>query len=624
MSTVVETRFTRRPRPETMFAVGNGYLGVRGAPEEGAPAHDAGADPQRLPRDVADRLPRGRLRARPHRPDDGRTPRRRGDPAVRRRRAVRPRERRGSLRFERALDMRAACCAARSSARRRAAGACSCARGASCRSTTATWWRSSTRSTSLDGRRAIDDRARSWSPTGRAETADDPRRGQGLRRERARRRSPRARRRTRAVLCCAPAAATCGWPAAWTTTSTARGVVVESDRRAATARSVVVHGRPGAGRVAAADEVRRLPLGRRDRLAATSPPRRADARPGRRARLRRDRGRAHAGTSTTSGERSDVAARRRARACSRRSASTCSSCCRRPPGSRASACPAKGVTGRGYEGHYFWDTEIYVVPFLTHTARSGRGRCSSFRCEMLDAARRGPASSAIGARCSRGARSAARRPPRATRPAPPSTTSTPTSPTRCTSTSGSPATWTSCSTRRRGARRDRAVLDGARLLLRAARRAVLHQRRDRSRRVHDGRRQQHLHEPDGPGEPRDRRAGRRVAGRRRPVGHAAARRATGLHRRRGRRLAAGGRPDVRPALRRAPASSCRTRASSTASRGTSRAHRPTSYPLLLHYHPLVIYRHQVIKQADVVLATYLLGDHSATTRSGGCSTTTTR
>lgn len=30
------------------------------------------------------------------------------------------------------------------------------------------------------------------------------------------------------------------------------------------------------------------------------------------------------------------------------------------------------------------------------------------------------------------------------------------------------------------------------------------------------------------------------------------------------------------------------------------------YPLLLHYHPLVIYRHQVCKQADLVLALYLL------------------
>lgn len=31
------------------------------------------------------------------------------------------------------------------------------------------------------------------------------------------------------------------------------------------------------------------------------------------------------------------------------------------------------------------------------------------------------------------------------------------------------------------------------------------------------------------------------------------------------------------------------------------------YPLLLHFHPLVIYRHRVIKQADIVLAMFLLG-----------------
>jgi alpha,alpha-trehalose phosphorylase len=35
---------------------------------------------------------------------------------------------------------------------------------------------------------------------------------------------------------------------------------------------------------------------------------------------------------------------------------------------------------------------------------------------------------------------------------------------------------------------------------------------------------------------------------------------------------------------------------------------PDQYPLLLHYHPLVLHRHQVVKQADVVLATFLLGD----------------
>ena len=30
--------------------------------------------------------------------------------------------------------------------------------------------------------------------------------------------------------------------------------------------------------------------------------------------------------------------------------------------------PAKGLTGQAYEGHYFWDTEIYVLPFLIYTS----------------------------------------------------------------------------------------------------------------------------------------------------------------------------------------------------------------------------------------------------------------
>jgi alpha,alpha-trehalose phosphorylase len=49
--------------------------------------------------------------------------------------------------------------------------------------------------------------------------------------------------------------------------------------------------------------------------------------------------------------------------------------------------PAKGVTGRGYEGHYFWDTEIYVVPFLVHTNPRWARRLLEFRCRMLGAAR---------------------------------------------------------------------------------------------------------------------------------------------------------------------------------------------------------------------------------------------
>ncbi len=38
---------------------------------------------------------------------------------------------------------------------------------------------------------------------------------------------------------------------------------------------------------------------------------------------------------------------------------------------------------------------------------------------------------------------------------------------------------------------------------------------------------------------------------------------------------------------------------------------PEKYPLLLSYHPLVIYRHRVLKQADIVLAMFLLGDEFA-------------
>ena len=51
---------------------------------------------------------------------------------------------------------------------------------------------------------------------------------------------------------------------------------------------------------------------------------------------------------------------------------------------------------------------------------------------------------------------------------------------------------------------------------------------------------------------------------------------------------------------------------------------PERYPLLLHYHPLEIFRHQVIKQADVVLATYLAGRHFTPRRCAARSTTTTR
>ena len=51
--------------------------------------------------------------------------------------------------------------------------------------------------------------------------------------------------------------------------------------------------------------------------------------------------------------------------------------------------PAKGVTGRGYEGHYFWDTEIYVVPVLVHLMPERARALLEVRCAMLPAARDG-------------------------------------------------------------------------------------------------------------------------------------------------------------------------------------------------------------------------------------------
>ena len=50
--------------------------------------------------------------------------------------------------------------------------------------------------------------------------------------------------------------------------------------------------------------------------------------------------------------------------------------------------PAKGVTGSGYSGHYFWDTEIYVLPFLAYTTPLWARNALRMRYLMLPAARR--------------------------------------------------------------------------------------------------------------------------------------------------------------------------------------------------------------------------------------------
>ena len=50
--------------------------------------------------------------------------------------------------------------------------------------------------------------------------------------------------------------------------------------------------------------------------------------------------------------------------------------------------PAKGLTGQGYEGHCFWDTEIYLLPFLTYTTPRLARNLLRFRHTHLEQARR--------------------------------------------------------------------------------------------------------------------------------------------------------------------------------------------------------------------------------------------
>jgi alpha,alpha-trehalose phosphorylase len=51
------------------------------------------------------------------------------------------------------------------------------------------------------------------------------------------------------------------------------------------------------------------------------------------------------------------------------------------------AIPAKGLTGSGYDGHAFWDTESYVLPLLTYTAPDTAADELRWRRATLDLAR---------------------------------------------------------------------------------------------------------------------------------------------------------------------------------------------------------------------------------------------
>src|ERR687895_164513 len=51
------------------------------------------------------------------------------------------------------------------------------------------------------------------------------------------------------------------------------------------------------------------------------------------------------------------------------------------------AIPAKGLTGTGYDGHTFWDMETFVLPSLTYTAPDAAGDALRWRQSVLDLAR---------------------------------------------------------------------------------------------------------------------------------------------------------------------------------------------------------------------------------------------
>ena len=51
------------------------------------------------------------------------------------------------------------------------------------------------------------------------------------------------------------------------------------------------------------------------------------------------------------------------------------------------AIPGKGLTGTGYDGHAFWDTEGYVLPLLTYTAPKAAADALRWRASTLDLAR---------------------------------------------------------------------------------------------------------------------------------------------------------------------------------------------------------------------------------------------
>jgi trehalose/maltose hydrolase-like predicted phosphorylase len=59
-----------------------------------------------------------------------------------------------------------------------------------------------------------------------------------------------------------------------------------------------------------------------------------------------------------------------------------------PPRDPTVSIAAKGLTGEGYRGHVFWDTEVFMLPMFEWTAPRAARRLLEYRLHTLDGARR--------------------------------------------------------------------------------------------------------------------------------------------------------------------------------------------------------------------------------------------
>ncbi len=58
--------------------------------------------------------------------------------------------------------------------------------------------------------------------------------------------------------------------------------------------------------------------------------------------------------------------------------------------------PAKGLTGNGYGGHYFWDTEIFMLPFFVYTQPKVAKELLMYRYHTLTIAKQQSADFGLG------------------------------------------------------------------------------------------------------------------------------------------------------------------------------------------------------------------------------------